>query len=221
MKKKTIWWILSLLLPVTAIIYIVIQFVFFTLIKFSWEATPIISSLKALINRWLWLFAMIGILALIPWIILLSTSKKSAIKIWEDNNLDVDCIWERLIAAIIDLWLSYLIIPIFFNLYYYFTTNDTIGRKVMWIKIVNLEWNPPSSGSLIGRFFAKILSRIVLMLWYLWILFDSKHQWRHDKLANTLVIKYRRANKILAILLVIVSILIIVIITQAAAKIPD
>ncbi len=47
----------------------------------------------------------------------------------------------------------------------------------------------PSTGQLVGRYFAYALSAIVLFLGFLWVLFDPKKQGWHDKLAGTLVVR--------------------------------
>ncbi len=215
MTRKTIWRILVLILPVLAVLRIAVQFVFYVLTLFvegSQSSLQVILSIKSIFNWIVWLISLFGILWLIPGIILLVKSTKDVIKDEKDTKLNLNCDGERLAVAIIDWWLHYLIIPIFFNLYYYFSSGETIGRKVMWIKIVNLDWNKPSAWSLIGRFFAKILSRLVLMLWFLWILFDKKHQWRHDKLANTLVVKHKKANPWLATLLILVGLWLLIVV---------
>ncbi len=47
----------------------------------------------------------------------------------------------------------------------------------------------PSTGQLVGRYFAYALSAVVLFLGFLWVAFDPRKQGWHDKLAGTLVVR--------------------------------
>ena len=46
----------------------------------------------------------------------------------------------------------------------------------------------PSTGKLVGRYFAYIVS-CIFMLGFIWIAFDKRKQGWHDKLAGTVVIQ--------------------------------
>jgi len=64
----------------------------------------------------------------------------------------------------------------------------TPGKMLLSAKIVDAETlGPPSTGQLIGRYFAYILSSI-FMLGFIWIAFDKRKQGWHDKLAGTVVV---------------------------------
>src|SRR5262252_9218565 len=66
----------------------------------------------------------------------------------------------------------------------------TPGKMLLSAKIVDAETlGPPSTGALIGRYFAYIVSMIPLCLGFLWIAFDKRKQGWHDKLAGTVVIR--------------------------------
>jgi uncharacterized RDD family membrane protein YckC len=55
-------------------------------------------------------------------------------------------------------------------------------------KIADAEtFATPSTGKLIGRYFAYIVS-CIFMLGFIWIAFDKRKQGWHDKLAGTVVI---------------------------------
>ena len=65
----------------------------------------------------------------------------------------------------------------------------TPGKMLFSAKIVDAgTLGPPSTGKLIGRYFAYIVSMIPLFLGFLWIAFDKRKQGWHDKLAGTVVI---------------------------------
>ncbi|MGB5079468.1 MAG: RDD family protein [Burkholderiales bacterium] len=64
----------------------------------------------------------------------------------------------------------------------------TPGKMLLSARIVDAETlGPPSTGQLIGRYFAYILSSI-FMLGFIWIAFDKRKQGWHDKLAGTVVV---------------------------------
>src|SRR5262245_20849845 len=68
----------------------------------------------------------------------------------------------------------------------------TPGKILIGAKIVDEKTlGKPSTGQLIGRYFAYYLSTIVLLLGFIWVGFDARKQGWHDKLAGTLVIKSR------------------------------
>lgn len=66
----------------------------------------------------------------------------------------------------------------------------TPGKMLMRAKIVKAEdLGQPSTGRLIGRFFAYFVSAIPACLGFLWIAFDKRKQGWHDKLAGTVVVR--------------------------------
>lgn len=66
----------------------------------------------------------------------------------------------------------------------------TPGKILLSARIVDAETlGPPSTGKLIGRYFAYLVSMIPLFLGFIWIAFDRRKQGWHDKLAGTVVIQ--------------------------------
>jgi uncharacterized RDD family membrane protein YckC len=66
----------------------------------------------------------------------------------------------------------------------------TPGKMLLSAKIVDADTlGPPSTGRLIGRYFAYLVSMIPIFLGFVWIAFDKRKQGWHDKLANTVVIR--------------------------------
>ena len=64
----------------------------------------------------------------------------------------------------------------------------TPGKMLISAKIVDAgTLGTPSTGQLIGRYFAYIVS-CIFMLGFIWIAFDRRKQGWHDKLAGTVVI---------------------------------
>src|SRR5947209_5418911 len=65
----------------------------------------------------------------------------------------------------------------------------TPGKMLVSARIVDASTNgPPSTGKLIGRYFAYIVSIVPVFLGFLWIALDKRKQGWHDKLAGTVVI---------------------------------
>ena len=64
----------------------------------------------------------------------------------------------------------------------------TTEKMLISAKIVDAEtFGTPSTGKLIGRYFAYIVS-CFFMLGFIWVAFDKRKQGWHDKLAGTVVI---------------------------------
>jgi uncharacterized RDD family membrane protein YckC len=68
------------------------------------------------------------------------------------------------------------------------TRQATIGKLAVGIKVCTENGERLTFANATGRYFAKILSAIVLLIGFVMIAFDSKRQGLHDKLAKTFVI---------------------------------
>ena len=68
----------------------------------------------------------------------------------------------------------------------------TPGKMVIKARIVDADSaGPPSTGQLVGRYFAYYISIIPLCLGLFWVAFDARKQGWHDKLARTVVVRDR------------------------------
>ncbi|GAB3430936.1 RDD family protein [Niabella aquatica] len=65
----------------------------------------------------------------------------------------------------------------------------TFGKRALGIKVTGMNGERISFLNATGRYFATILSAIILLIGYLMMLWDDKKQTLHDKLAGTLVVK--------------------------------
>lgn len=65
----------------------------------------------------------------------------------------------------------------------------TLGKRALGIKVINLNGERISFLNATGRYFATLLSAIILLIGYFMMLWDDKKQTLHDKLAGTLVVK--------------------------------
>ncbi|HEX9395485.1 MAG TPA: RDD family protein [Burkholderiales bacterium] len=65
----------------------------------------------------------------------------------------------------------------------------TPGKIAIGARIVDARsGGAPSTGRLVGRYFAYLISAVPLFLGFVWIAIDRRKQGWHDKIAGTLVI---------------------------------
>jgi uncharacterized RDD family membrane protein YckC len=82
------------------------------------------------------------------------------------------------------------VLPIIAVILFWRFRGATPGKMLFSAKIVDANtFGPPSTGKLVGRYFAYLVSIIGLFLGFLWIAFDPRKQGWHDKLAGTVVIE--------------------------------
>lgn len=65
----------------------------------------------------------------------------------------------------------------------------TLGKKLLGIKVTDMDGGRIGFGRATGRYFGKILSGMILMIGFLMAAFTEKKQALHDMLAGTLVVK--------------------------------
>lgn len=63
----------------------------------------------------------------------------------------------------------------------------TLGKQALGIVVTDLNGGPISFGKATGRYFAKYLSAIILLIGYIMAAFTEKKQALHDMIAGTLV----------------------------------
>ena len=63
----------------------------------------------------------------------------------------------------------------------------TVGKMAVGVKVGTETGQRISFPNALGRYFAKILSALILLIGFIMVGFDSKKQGLHDKLAKTLV----------------------------------
>ncbi len=85
-------------------------------------------------------------------------------------------------CALLGVWLYYAILESS-------AWQGTIGKKVLGLRVTDLNGNPVSFGRATGRFFAKIVSNLTFYIGYIMAGFTEKKQALHDMLAGCLVVK--------------------------------
>ena len=70
------------------------------------------------------------------------------------------------------------------------TRGQSPGKMAIGIKIVKTDGRAIGFGTtLIREIIGKLISSIIILLGYIWILFDGQRQGWHDKIASTYVVK--------------------------------
>jgi len=68
-------------------------------------------------------------------------------------------------------------------------TGQTVGKKALGIRVISFDTGGPIGyGRAFIRYIGRILSAIVFLLGYLWMLWDSEKQCWHDKFASDVVV---------------------------------
>jgi uncharacterized RDD family membrane protein YckC/ribosomal protein L40E len=70
------------------------------------------------------------------------------------------------------------------------TWQGTVGKRVLRLKVTDEMGNRISFGRSTGRFFAKILSHLILWIGFIMVAFTDRKRGLHDIIAGTLVTKY-------------------------------
>lgn len=111
--------------------------------------------------------------------------------------------WRRLAAAFIDGLIIGAIPSMFFrdhgplsfliglaySVWMLSTYKATVGMMILKIKIQKENEGKVTYQDAILRYFAAILSGVVLGIGYLWMIWDSRKQTWHDHIAKTVVVK--------------------------------
>ena len=96
---------------------------------------------------------------------------------------------ESAVSGFWDVLLNYLL-PAVAVIIFWIYKSATPGKMAFKLTIVDAETGgKPSTGQLIGRYFAYYISAIPLLLGMIWVGFDKRKQGWHDKLTGTLVVK--------------------------------
>src|SRR3990167_10295891 len=84
-------------------------------------------------------------------------------------------------------FISQLVITMYYYGVYQHNTGQTVGKKVMGIKVVDaVTGQTPSVGKFLLRdIIGKIISAFTFTIGYLMVIWDSKKQALHDKIAGT------------------------------------
>lgn len=92
-------------------------------------------------------------------------------------------------VTFIEEFLQFMI-GVSYYVFYQAHEGQTIGKKILKIKVVNeLNQTPMVFTFFLREVVGKTISGLTLGVGYLWMLWDGKKQTLHDKIANTYVVK--------------------------------
>ncbi len=83
------------------------------------------------------------------------------------------------------------ILKFFYHIYMEYHQQATVGKRLMNIKVTNMQGLPPSLSEVFVRNISKIISTALFFFGYLYSFLNKKQQALHDVMANTLVVKDR------------------------------
>ena len=66
----------------------------------------------------------------------------------------------------------------------------TVGKRVLRLKVTDEQGNRIGFGRATGRFFAKIVSQLIMWIGFIMVAFTDRKRGLHDMMAGTLVMKY-------------------------------
>lgn len=72
--------------------------------------------------------------------------------------------------------------------YFWSQRGQTLGMMVLNLRVIRTDGSQLTVGRAIGRYFALILSFLIIFIGVIMVAFDSRKQGLHDKLADTLVV---------------------------------
>jgi uncharacterized RDD family membrane protein YckC len=80
-------------------------------------------------------------------------------------------------------------IGVTYEAYFVSTRGGTLGKLALGLKIIKADGSPVPLGLAAGRYFAQILSSIILFIGYIMIAFDSEKRGLHDMICDTRVVR--------------------------------
>jgi uncharacterized RDD family membrane protein YckC len=78
-----------------------------------------------------------------------------------------------------------------YEVYFVSTRGGTIGKLILGLKIIRADGSRVSAGLAAGRYFAQIISAVILMIGYIMAGFDDEKRALHDRICETRVIYAR------------------------------
>lgn len=98
---------------------------------------------------------------------------------------------EMAIVDLIDSFLSLIVWWIYFAVMHSSEWQATVGKRVVGLKVVDENGNRISFGRATGRYFAELLSGLILLIGYMMVGWTKRKQGLHDMIANTYVVKVK------------------------------
>lgn len=109
-------------------------------------------------------------------------------------GMDTQQTREVLLYVILYLF-SGLIIGLVYFTYFHSSTGQTIGKKLVKIKVIQASGGPINYKIAFIRWAGYFISGLVMFLGFICVVFDKNKQGWHDKIAGTYVVKAWRINE--------------------------
>ncbi|MBF0433623.1 MAG: RDD family protein [Fibrobacteria bacterium] len=92
-----------------------------------------------------------------------------------------------IVAQVVNM-LGSFVLPLIYEVVFIGLKGATPGKMAMGVKVISTDGEPVSMLKSLGRYFAKMISGLILMIGYIMAFSDKKKQALHDKMCNTLVV---------------------------------
>jgi uncharacterized RDD family membrane protein YckC len=109
-------------------------------------------------------------------------------------ELMIALIYNDRATTLITIISGFVLLPIlkfFYHVYMENAQQATFGKKMMGIKVTDMQGLKPSFQEIFIRNISKAISTITFFFGYFYLFLNKKQQTLHDKMADTLVIKDR------------------------------
>ena len=87
------------------------------------------------------------------------------------------------------LWFLQMAIAITYSTFFLGRFQATPGKMALRLKVIRSDGSPVTYGRAFGRYFAEILSSLILYIGYIMAAFDEEKRALHDRICDTRVIK--------------------------------
>jgi uncharacterized RDD family membrane protein YckC len=105
-----------------------------------------------------------------------------------NNPAAVAAALPAILAAAAVSGLISIAVGVAYEAYFVSTRGGTLGKLALGLKIIRADGSPVSAGLAAGRYFAQILSAIILMIGYIMAGFDPEKRALHDRICETRVV---------------------------------
>ncbi len=167
----------------------------------SVDATPLMSSSGAdLAPMPLWAVILISLIYAVfylgaPLTMIIAAKKNWSTKPSKTHVEEFTGFWRRVAIKLLDTLLALLIIPILFNVFFYFRDGQTIADKIFGTKIVDKKTHATASvGKLFIRFIAKFFSFLALGIGFFVAGWRKEKLAWHDGLADVRYVSYKKVH---------------------------
>ena len=88
-------------------------------------------------------------------------------------------------------WLISVAVNSCYEAFFIYKFGATPGKMALGLKVVRPNGGPVDLGRAFGRYFAKLLSGLILCIGYIMVAFDSEKRGLHDMICDTRVVRIR------------------------------